>query len=254
MLGNDSVDLRDADARPESFRARFDERVFSADEQRAIAHDAKPLARRWAHWGAKEAAYKLAKQIDPTLAFSPGRFVACYTEVAEIEAVEAADYAHEADLASVSNAVGRPFERRGFLELPYSPTKGIRMLALRSFETADRVHVVAVPAGSDWAEVEMAVEMLGRDRTDPSAAVRELAVREGSRRLGVAVERITIVREGRIPTLELDGIRTSLSLSLSHHGRWIGYAMRPGIDIEGQSGWARGWTELVGRAENRVWA
>ncbi len=71
MLGNDVIDLDDIDARPETFRPRFDERVFSAEERRVIARDAAPLACRWAHWGAKEAAYKLARQIDPHFVFSP---------------------------------------------------------------------------------------------------------------------------------------------------------------------------------------
>jgi hypothetical protein len=28
----------------------------------------------------------------------------------------------------------------------------------------------------------------------------------------------------------LDGVETSLALSLSHHGRWIGFAMTPRIE------------------------
>ena len=68
MLGNDVVDLLDVDARPETFRRRFDARVFAPEERRAIAADPRPQALRWAHWGAKEAAYKLARQLDPRLA------------------------------------------------------------------------------------------------------------------------------------------------------------------------------------------
>ena len=73
MLGNDIVDLRDAESRPESFRPRFDERVFTHEERRAIARDQRPLIRRWAHWAAKEAAFKLGKQLDPEFVFAPGR-------------------------------------------------------------------------------------------------------------------------------------------------------------------------------------
>ena len=64
MIGNDVVDLEDPETRPETFRPRFDERVFDPVERRAIAHDPRPHARRWAHWAAKEAAYKLARQLD----------------------------------------------------------------------------------------------------------------------------------------------------------------------------------------------
>ena len=133
MLGNDIVDLQDSDARPESFRARFDDRVFSAEEQRAIAQDSNPLARRWAHWGAKEAAYKLAKQLDSSFVFTPGRLVA--------------DYVDDENDVEVSRRVAPRLERRGELELPFALPQGTGMLELRSFETADRVHVVAVPQG-----------------------------------------------------------------------------------------------------------
>jgi hypothetical protein len=79
--------------------------------------------------------------------------------------------------------------------------QGLRVLELRSFETDARVHVVAVPRGSDWSGVELATEALDRRSDDPSIAVRAMAVREISRSLGVAAERLTIAREGRIPTV-----------------------------------------------------
>jgi phosphopantetheinyl transferase (holo-ACP synthase) len=239
MLGNDIVDLRDPDARPESFRARFDDRVFSAEEQRAIAQDSNPLARRWAHWGAKEAAYKLAKQLDSRFVFTPGRLVAHYVD--------------DEDKAAVSRRVASRLERRGELELPSPLPQGIRILELRSFETLDRVHVVAVPQGSDWGAVEMAAEMLERKSDDPSLAVRALAIRGISRSLGIAPGRLSIGREGRIPTVELDGLRTPLSLSLSHHGDWIAYAMRLRVDLQNQSIWTEDQTNSAARVAGAVW-
>ena len=239
MLGNDIVDLQDSDARPESFRARFDDRVFSAEEQRAIAQDSNPLARRWAHWGAKEAAYKLAKQLDSRFVFTPGRLVA--------------DYVDDENDVEVSRRVAPRLERRGELELPFALPEWTRMLELRSFETPDRVHVVAVPQGSDWGAVEMAVEPLDRKSDDASVAVRTLAIRRISRSLGVAPERLSIGREGRIPTVELDGLRTPLSLSLSHHGGWIAYAMRLRIDLRNQPIWTEDQRDSAARAAGAVW-
>ena len=216
MLGNDIVDLLDPESRPETFRPGFDERVFSVAERRAIVDDVNPLARRWAHWAAKEAAYKLARQIDPHFVFSPGKLVACY--------------------APVANLNGRRLERRGRLNLnrPVGPSPASRVttgslnkittVELRSFETSERIHVVAIALNEDWGEVEFAVERQGRE--DSSMAVRKLALGEISRSLGISRSRLSIGTRGRIPTIELDGSRTPLSLSLSHHGNWIGYAMR----------------------------
>ena len=236
MIGNDIVDLRDRDARPESFRARFDERVFSADERHAMAHDPVPLARRWAHWAAKEAAYKLAKQIDSTFVFTPARLVARFSSQ-----------------GTTSGAVGARLERHGHLELPRRLGPGIATLELRSFETADYVHVIAVPVDSDWGGIDLMAESIDLDVDDPSAAVRAVAIREISRSLGVAAERLSIGREGRIPTVELDGMRTALSLSLSHHGGWIGYATRLHIDTQFHTDRTDQGIDSMAQATARMW-
>jgi len=212
MIGSDVVDLRDAESRPESFRPRFDERVFTPEERRAIEHDADPLACRWAHWGAKEAAYKLVKQLDSEFIFSPGRWRV------EFE----------------SRAKGPDRERRGRLEIPTSGERPARSIELRSFETSDRVHVLAIPMGSDWSAVTSRVERLVPPRIDASLAVRELAAHEIARRLGVARSRVTIAKRNRIPLVLLDGSPADLSLSLSHHGAWIGFATAPSVDPLGE--------------------
>jgi hypothetical protein len=253
MLGNDIIDLRDPDARPESFRARFDDRVFSAEEQRAIARDANPLARRWAHWGAKEAAYKLAKQLDPTFVFSPRQLGVTYADDHADDHSDRDQAVNRASHFVDSEPAVRRLERRGEVELPCGLPHGLRVLELRSFETDARVHVVAVPRGSDWSGVELGIEALDRGSDDPSIAVRAMAVREISRSLGVAAERLTIGREGRIPTVELDGAPTHLSLSLSHHGGWIAYAMRLRLEWESPSTWRAGWRDSEARSAGAVW-
>lgn len=210
MLGNDVVDLHDPEADPASFRPRFDERVFSSEERRAIARDAHPLARRWAHWAAKEAAYKLARQVDERFVFSPVELVARFEPVGDPGA----------------RSSGR-LERHGRLELPVTLASSIRTLELRSFETPERVHVVAIPCGSDWDAVDLGIESTGEAPSDPSAAVRALAIRDLARSLAVDPDRLRVAKSGRIPVVELDGARTSLSLSLSHHGRWVAFACSP---------------------------
>ncbi len=74
MIGNDVVDLRDRDARPETLHPRFDARVFSPAERLALERSEDPDRQRWRLWSAKEAAYKLARKLDPSSTFSPSRF------------------------------------------------------------------------------------------------------------------------------------------------------------------------------------
>ena len=76
MIGNDVVDLRDADVAPRARHPRFDARVFAPPEARALESSPTPDRLRWALWAAKEAAFKAARKRDSGLRFSPVRFVA----------------------------------------------------------------------------------------------------------------------------------------------------------------------------------
>ena len=71
MVGNDIVDLADAEAL--SLHPRFDARVFSREELYRIAHSESAQRMRWILWAAKESAYKVARRRRPTV-FSPVRF------------------------------------------------------------------------------------------------------------------------------------------------------------------------------------
>ncbi len=210
MLGNDVVDLEDPDTLPESFRPRFDERVFDPTERRAIAHARDPHARRWMHWAAKEAAYKLARQIDPRFVFSPSKLVARFADDA-------------------SNETDR-IERRGMLDLPKALAPGFAALELWAEIVDGRVHVIALPRGEDWAAVVSSVEVLPAGG-DPSEEVRRLARECVSRDLGLSVDRVTIGRRDRIPTVEIDGRRCHMALSLSHHGRFVAVASNHRVEL-----------------------
>ena len=189
MLGNDVVDLRDVDSRPESFRSRFDERVFTPEERRAIARDQQPLIRRWAHWAAKEAAFKLGKQLDPDFIFAPGRLRVRFD--------------------SGAPGTERRSERRGEVEwIGAEERTPLGVIEVRSFETDERVHLIALPAGADWGGVNFAVEALETPTADPSASVRSLAIREIARSLGVEPHRLSI---GRLTSRDSEASRRSKS-------------------------------------------
>jgi hypothetical protein len=211
MLGNDVVDLEDPETRPETFRPRFDERVFDPVERRAIARDPRPHARRWAHWAAKEAAYKLARRVDPRFVFSPRRLVARFEE------------------QEAAGATG--FQRRGSLSLPAGLLAGdMGRLELRWTEEGAALHVVARPGGSDWGAVTTALEAIEEDQ-DPSRSVRALARGCIARDLGIELERVQIGMQGRLPLVEIDQAPSRCTLSLSHHGRFVACALA--VDAEG---------------------
>lgn len=210
MLGNDVVDLEDPETRPETFRPRFENRVFDAVERRAIAHDPDPHARRWAHWAGKEAAYKLARQIDERFVFSPGRLAVRFGERNE---------------GASSDSV-----RHGHVALPEGLLPGeAGRLELRWTEHDGAVHVIARPGGSDWDAVTAAIERSGEEES-ASEAVRDLARARVARDLAIDAARVRIGARGRVPTLEIDGKTGAGAISLSHHGRFVACAIA--IDAE----------------------
>lgn len=187
MVGNDVVDLADPEARKGPTHPRFDERVFARSERDTLAASGAPERLRWLLWGAKEAAYKLAKKLDPNVVFSPRRFVV------RLDARLVGEVRHQD-----------------------------RIHPVRITAAGDSVHAIATQDGGEHrilAGVACATALL-----DASRAVRELAVRALSRRLAVPREAVRIGRRGRVPILEVRGRDVGLDLSLAHHGRYVAFA------------------------------
>lgn len=185
MLGNDVVDLGQPSTQPGAQHPRFDARVFTERERALIAAAATPNA-RWKLWAAKEAAFKAAKKLDPSVVWAPARFEVTLT----------------APLAGSVRHGGRSF-------------------ALRLLENDQLVHALA-QQGTLAEDVLCGVAE--RAGADESAAASAFACGEIAARLGVPVRRVTIAKRGRVPVLCVDGAPARADLSLSHHGRFVAYA------------------------------
>jgi hypothetical protein len=189
MLGNDIVDLADAETR--GLHPRWDERVLAPAERLALANHPEPHRLRWILWSAKEAAYKAASRLRETV-FSPSRFVVT---------LDAAD------------SVGRV--RHGPESFGLAIRRGADFLHARAWSIT-----VATPA-LVWAS-----RRLRPDERDPGAAARALAVSRLAEVLGIADDQLSILRERRMPALVIAGRHSDSVLSLSHHGRYVGFACR----------------------------
>jgi hypothetical protein len=185
-IGNDVVDLREPETRPGGRHPRFDARVFSAAERACLRRSRSPERLRWVLWAAKEAAFKAARQDDPTTPFVPRRF--------------------RVTLRGGGGEV-RHGRRRYRLHVHAAPTV---------------VHVVARRA-TRAARWTAALAPLARGRGGPSAAVRDLALAALGPRAassgGLAIE-----ARDRIPCLRVGDEPSAARLSLSHHGRWVAFA------------------------------
>lgn len=207
MLGNDVVDLAREAQDASASRDRFDRRVFSDGERRAIERGPDPHRVRWSLWAAKEAAYKAARRRDPSVVWSPVRF--------------AVRPGPDPDTACVHHDSGRYAVR-------YLPVaSGVHALAVA--EPFSRLLEPAAPGGPGL--------LFGCRRgpvDDASAEVRRLARQGLARALGAPVDAIEVRRRERIPQLWCRGAAAEAPLSLSHHGDLLAWAccLAPG------EGWA----------------
>lgn len=192
MVGNDVVDLDDDEVRADTLHPRFDERVFGRSERELLGASVVPNRTRWILWAAKEAAFKLMKKLDPCVVFAPSRFVV--------------------NLDSTLN--GR--------------VKSNGHSVLVSIRVNEKwIHAIATDDDPARQRVLSALEMT-HTASDPSVSVRELAIRTLSERLKKAPDHFSIRQRGRIPYVMTRGENTALDLSLSHHGRFVGFACDPG--------------------------
>ena len=201
MVGNDVVDLRDRESDPVTLGARFDQRVFCDAERLQLAASPEPERERWRLWAAKEAAYKLARKLEPATVFSPSRFVVEWT--------------------------GRrdPRERTGVVH------HAGRDLDLRLREEADYVHAVTRPSCAGTKLPLTGLRRLTKSELEqdgvstPSIAARRLCIEVLSAELGLEARELEVRRHGRVPHLYWRGHPLpGADLSLSHHGSYVAFA------------------------------
>ncbi len=74
MVGNDIVDLNEAQKTSNWERPRFLEKLFSELEQHYIKISDNPFVMVWRLWSMKEASYKLYTQLNPSRFYNPKGF------------------------------------------------------------------------------------------------------------------------------------------------------------------------------------
>ena len=219
LVGNDVVDLSDAESRPEALHARFDARVFTSDEWTALSASASPYTLRWTLWAAKESAYKVAKKIDPAARFFPRDFLV--RRIGE-------------ERAEVTYETG-PFD-------------------VRLDRTDEWVHAVAtLPAAnilSTHRPVSAGVERLEALGTGPSRKVRELACAALGARMNLPPGQVQIRSERGIPFFLFQNRRLPVDLSLSHHGRFLAWAWADRYPTSNVGSWPDSRLGVLGEARH----
>ena len=74
MVGNDIIDIQEAQKKSNWQRPRFLEKLFTIKEQQLIQNSEHSFLMVWRLWSMKEAAYKLYTQLHPSRFYKPKSF------------------------------------------------------------------------------------------------------------------------------------------------------------------------------------
>lgn len=191
LVGDDVVDLDDPAIAEHHLRARFVERVCTESERAALATAADPKRALWSLFAAKEAAYKVAIKLGLEPGFAHRRFV-------------------------VEGATVRYAEH---------------VLSLRVDDGEGWVHATVTTHGPAAVSTVELLQVGG----DASAHARDALLRAIADRLGrtVAKRALAVVRDPRPgswdgfgpPRVTGDGEPLAVDVSLSHDGRFVGFAL-----------------------------
>lgn len=195
MIGNDIVDLSDADCLPGSQHKRFDFRVFTTRERALLRASNNSNALRWSLWAAKEASYKLQrKRLWPA----------------------PLGFAHRQHEVSVN--------RNGQMQVSYAES----CLPVTLQQRDDHVHAVVMEADEPGHPARFTHQGIVRleeaAERNPSHLIRKLACRSIAFWLDCDPEGLLIQTNDRIPSLVTTSGVTLGSLSLSHHGRYLAFS------------------------------
>ncbi|HKJ02207.1 MAG TPA: 4'-phosphopantetheinyl transferase superfamily protein [Longimicrobiales bacterium] len=212
-VGNDVVDLLDPRTHGRVGDDRFLARVLHQRELTAVRAAPDPDESLWMHWAAKEAAYKVVSK----LRGAPPVFV-------------------HRDFVVDGDGVGHEGSR-----YPLEVTRLGSVIHALSCAGAPPSEVVAGMgeldrSGAPWrGSLEELLARFTEREADPVHSRASAAVRLGARAalasaLDVAEERLEIVcapgvTGRRPPRVLLDGSPAGADVSLSHHGRWIAWAL-----------------------------
>ena len=190
MIGNDIVDLNLAWNGHRWNSSRFQEKVFTGEEQEYIRHSCSVFESIWLLWSMKESAYKAHLQIDYKPCFVP------YKIKCQIDS-----------------------------ELSGNVTIDDRMYRTTSIISSDCVYTISV--GLNQKDLISEYE---KSNASSLESIRALcyssAIEEYAKLTNVKSDALEIRKNSyAIPQIFLYNQLQSATLSLTHHGQFFGYAM-----------------------------
>jgi phosphopantetheinyl transferase len=220
-VGVDVVDVDDARCAGKHEDARFLRRILSDRELELVNNADDSAGMLWRLWAAKEAAFKVVSKLRRT----PPAFVHASFDVEETDRITAFGCVRWEDVVVHIHWHVQPGRVAAL---------GWNGIAAEPVEWGWGPQAALDPAPSAPLDAVLA-RLTERERgpvhSRPSALVRLAARAALATALGVDEGRVQVVSsdgpKGRVPPeVLLDGAPASADVSLSHHGRWLAWALR----------------------------
>lgn len=227
-MGNDIVDLCEAECAVKSKDARFVSRVFNELEQNTISKSANRDFTLWMLWAAKETAYKIVSKLTSPPVFAHKLFRATLQKMSTLEgdsirAVIPIDYNHKFVEVGITgdtehiHAVGSYITSGKASDyLLFSKTKMLDPLEFNQFQ--QDAYLRKCFTDEERASI----------RDTEAALVRYYSKQDIAARLNINPAQLQIIRpkaqnKMQPPYLLIDNKQINVDISLSHHGKWVAW-------------------------------
>jgi len=219
-VGNDVVDLFDPETQRKTIHHRFDERVFTEKERSAIRASTCAHRARWAHWAAKESAYKVVKKLDSQTVFSPIQFKVLLGPRGN----GIVEYRDRQIRVTVKQS------QRFVHAIATAPKTALPSKHLRVESNHGNSGGFAFSTGTEPRQVTVLDRARAiRDIDSRPDVVSRLAGQFATETVGsllrIPPKDIDITSERRVPRAYYKGAALPIDISLSHHGRYVAFAM-----------------------------
>jgi phosphopantetheine--protein transferase-like protein len=198
-VGNDVVDLKDAENLGKSGNSRFLKKILTDAEIEYVKNADNPEAALWSIWACKETAYKVIKKSFPDAAFVPRRWQVVFTK-------SKSEYS-EGEVVAL----------------------GKDRVYIRLFSNTQYVHCVGAANVKVLDKLIWRVESLPEEKNiNPSIYLRHLLRQNLAQCFSLNFNQIKIKRirqngELQPPRVYVDDKKTDIDISLSHDGRFVAY-------------------------------
>jgi hypothetical protein len=246
-VGNDVVDLTDPETSVGATHPRFAQRVLTPVEIATLADATDPNRRLWAYWAAKESAFKAFRKASPWLPFVPRRLRVTLPLLSKGSVAHATVRAGR--LAAAVEIETTPDHIHAVARTPVGPhsdpctgsdegegTSGSCLAQINGRDpSAFRVEsgvrrLPAVDGVAPFVSVGSGASGCGcpcPGAVSLSDAGRRFLLERLAVCLGCAPEHLRVVpgeRRGVPPTVSVHGQRSTIHVSLSHHGSLVAFA------------------------------